>query len=202
MEAFEGLTGFRRVVDDVIIYDKDSESHVGHVKQFLQRCQERWISINKDKWAFCRTRVRFAGFQVSSQGYRIDSSITEALASFPTPANRTDLRSFFGLANQLSSCTDIVVQLLLPLCPLLSTKHEFFVAGRTRSSICCNKTALSRHTNSSLLQLDKANKAVHRCKQTGDRICPSIPIRHWSLDPNAGRISLPDTGRVKICMQS
>ena len=87
-EAFEGLTGFRRVVDDVIIYDKDIESHVEHVKQFLQRCKERQISINKDK---CRTKVKFAGFQVSSDGYRI---ITEALANFPTPANRTDLRSF------------------------------------------------------------------------------------------------------------
>ena len=48
-EAFDGLTGFRRVVDDVIIYDKDIESHVEHVKQFLQRCQEQQISINKDK---------------------------------------------------------------------------------------------------------------------------------------------------------
>ena len=112
-EAFEGLTGFRRVVDDVIIYDKDIESHVEHVKQFLQRCKERQIS---------RTKVKFAGFQVSSDGYRI---ITEALANFPTPANRTDLRSFFGLANQLSSSTDTVAQLLLPLRPLLSTKQEF-----------------------------------------------------------------------------
>ena len=35
-EAFEGLTGFRRVVDDVIIYDKDIGSHVEYVKQFLR----------------------------------------------------------------------------------------------------------------------------------------------------------------------
>ena len=59
-EAFEGLTRFRRIVDDVIIYDKDVESHRDHVQQFLQRCQERQISINKYK---------FAGFQVSSEGY-------------------------------------------------------------------------------------------------------------------------------------
>ena len=45
-EAFEGLTGFRRIVDDVI---KDIESHRDHVQQFLQSCQERWISINNDK---------------------------------------------------------------------------------------------------------------------------------------------------------
>ena len=33
-EAFEGLTGFKRVVDDVVIYDKDRTSHVAHVQQF------------------------------------------------------------------------------------------------------------------------------------------------------------------------
>ena len=35
-EAFEELTGFCRVVDDVVIYDKDGESHMAHVCQFLQ----------------------------------------------------------------------------------------------------------------------------------------------------------------------
>ena len=92
---------------------------------FLQRCQERQISINNNKWIFCQMKVKFAGFQVSSEGYHIDSSITEALANFPTPTNHTDLRSFFSLVNQLSSSTDTVAQLLLPLRPLLSAKHEF-----------------------------------------------------------------------------
>ena len=62
---------------------------------------------------------------MSSEGYRIDSSITEALANFPTPTNRIDLQSFFSLVKQLSSSTDTVAQLLLLLRPLLSTKHEF-----------------------------------------------------------------------------
>ena len=51
------------MVDDVIIYDKDIESHRDHVQQFLQRCQERQISINNDKWIFCQMKAKFAGFQ-------------------------------------------------------------------------------------------------------------------------------------------
>ena len=34
-EAFTGLTGFRRVVDDIIIYDCDEQQHTAHVRQFL-----------------------------------------------------------------------------------------------------------------------------------------------------------------------
>ena len=77
------------------------------------------------KWRFAQASVGFAGFTLSADGYRIDQSITEAISSFPTPASRTDLRSFFGLANQLSASTATVAELLAPLRPLLSTKNDF-----------------------------------------------------------------------------
>ena len=48
-EAFEGLTGFQRIVDNIAIYNKDVETHVQYVKQFLQHCQDRQISLNKEK---------------------------------------------------------------------------------------------------------------------------------------------------------
>ena len=35
-EAFAGLSGFRRIVDDIVIYDSNVTDHVAHVKQFLQ----------------------------------------------------------------------------------------------------------------------------------------------------------------------
>ena len=124
-EVFEGLMEYRWIVDDIVIYDKDVESHLANVRQFLQRCQEQRISLNKDKCVFCQPRVTFAGFQLSPEGYQIDSSIIEAISNFPTPAIRTDLRSFCGLVNQLFSSTDTVAQLLLPFSPLLSTKNYF-----------------------------------------------------------------------------
>ena len=123
-EAFEGLSGFQRVVDDVVVYDKDKESHTNRVRQFLQRCHERNVSLNKDKLQFCQTSITFSGFQLSSEGYRVDQSITDAISQFPTPANRSDLRSF-GLANQLSSSMEKVATVMSPLRPLLSTKNDF-----------------------------------------------------------------------------
>ena len=40
-EAFEGLSGFRCIVDDFVIYDNNIEDHIVHVKQFLKRCAEK-----------------------------------------------------------------------------------------------------------------------------------------------------------------
>ena len=56
---------------------------------------------------------------------QMDTERTDAIEQFPTPTNRTDLRSFFGLVNQLSACTDTIDPLLAPLRPLLSIKNDF-----------------------------------------------------------------------------
>ena len=124
-EAFAGLTGYRRVVDDIVIYDSDSTQHAKHVRQFLQRCSEQRITLNPDKWEYTKPQVTFAGFNLDKDGYSIDSSITDAVAKFPTPSSRTELLAFFGLANQLAASTDALAGLLGPLRPLLSTKNEF-----------------------------------------------------------------------------
>ena len=124
-EAFAGLTGYRRIVDDIVIYDSDEAQHTDHVRQFLHWCSERKITLNTEKWLFAKTEVNFAGFHLSAAGYRVDDSITEAILKFPIPTSRSDLRSFVGLVNQLSSRTPTVAGLLAPLRPLLSTKNDF-----------------------------------------------------------------------------
>ncbi len=124
-EAFQGLHDFRRVVDDVVVYDEDLTTHITHVRQFLQRCEDCGISLGKDKFQFCRTEVVFAGFCLSKDGYHISNDITKAIDSFPTPSSRTDLRSFFGLANQLAGSTNNISSALAPLRPLLSMKNDF-----------------------------------------------------------------------------
>ena len=129
-EAFTGLTGFRHIVDDIVddivIYDSDPQQHTTHVMQFLQCCADKHIALNSDKCKFCQTEVTFAGFRLSAQGYQVDHSITDTISKFPKPSNRTDLHSFFGLVNQLSSSTSDIASLLTPpLRPLLSTKNDF-----------------------------------------------------------------------------
>ena len=111
--------------------DSDATQHAAHVRAFLQRCVDKQIALNSDKCHFSQSTVTFAGFRISSDGYQIDKATTEAIGHtyFPerdgtdTPNNRTDLRSFFGLANQLSASTNTISPLLTPFRPLLSTKR-------------------------------------------------------------------------------
>ena len=96
-EAFAELSGYRRIVDDVVIYENDPTVHTDHVRQFLQQCTEQKITLNPEKWEFTKRQVNFVTFTLSAQGYSIDDSITETITYFPTPANRKDLRVFLAL---------------------------------------------------------------------------------------------------------
>ena len=142
-EAFAGLTGYRRIVDDIVIYDNDPKQHADHVRQFLQRCSKQKITLNIDKWEYAKEQIKFAGFKLSAQGYSVDESVIKAITHFPTPTNRSDLRAFFGLANQLSASTATLANVLTPLRPLLSTKNDFLWTSEHDTAFTVTKEALS-----------------------------------------------------------
>ena len=156
-EAFSGLSGFRRIVDDFVIYDSNIADHTNHVQQFLQRCVDHNIALNVDKCQFFKTQVTFAGFQLSSDGYKIDPSITEAITKYPTPTSRAELCSFIGLVNQLSTSTNTLATLLSPLRPLLSTKNEFLWSAQHQEAFSNIKTSL---TTTPLLSFFDINKTT------------------------------------------
>ena len=112
-------------MDDVIVYDQEERQHIEHVREILRRCEDKGISLNRDKFRFCKTKVRFAGLQLTQQGYSISEDIIAAIAKFPTPTTCTDLCSFCGLVNQLASSSNSVSSVLTPLRPLLSSHNDF-----------------------------------------------------------------------------
>jgi len=73
-EAFVGLTGFRRVVDDVIIYDDKNLSMPLMSNNFSNA--DKQIALNPEKCIFSQTKVTFAGFTLSAKGNQVDHSIT------------------------------------------------------------------------------------------------------------------------------
>ena len=124
-DALSGIPRIRRITDDFVAYDATWEAHVLHVIDILQRCTERGITLNSSKFVFGQTEIEFGGYILSQDGYRIHPDLTAAIRDFPLPSNRTDLRSFFGLANQLSTFTDEIAKKMEPLRDLLKQKNEF-----------------------------------------------------------------------------
>ena len=105
---------------------------------------ERGISLNSSKFVFAQPEAKFAGFVLSSAGYCINPDLTSALSQFSTPQNLSQLRSFFGLTNQLATFTETIAKLLEPLRPLLSPKNdEFLWTEQHEAAFVAAKEALS-----------------------------------------------------------
>ena len=51
---------------------------------------------------FAEDAVEFAGFEITRDSVRPCNRYSQAILDFPTPKNITDMRSWFGLVNQVS----------------------------------------------------------------------------------------------------
>ncbi len=91
-----------RIVDDSLLWDYGIANSFWHTFDYLKLGGDNGIVFNKDKFQFAQEEVEFAGFELTQDGYRPLKKIIAAIEDFPTPKNTTDIRSWFGLVNQLS----------------------------------------------------------------------------------------------------
>ena len=119
------IAEFVKIVDDCLVHDTDLETHLSHVRAVLTRAREHGITLSVKKFVFGAESVDLCGYQVSEDGWVVDDAKVSAIADFPIPANRTDLRSFMGLVNQVSEFTPKLAELNAPLRGLLKTSNEF-----------------------------------------------------------------------------
>jgi hypothetical protein len=84
--------------DDILIYSKDEDEHLGHIREVLRVLKENKLYINLKKCVFLQTRLLFLGFAITSKGIRVDDSKVEVIRKWPTPKTISEVRSFHGLA--------------------------------------------------------------------------------------------------------
>ena len=133
-DALSGIRNMQKVVEDVILYDKDLSSHVERVRNVLQCCADHGITLHRKKFVFAVLETSYCGFRVSSSGYAPDDHLVRAIKDFPVPTNKTDIRSFCGLAQQFEA-----FQPCFHLCALCCHPSPSF------SGKLCIRKHLSRH---------------------------------------------------------
>ena len=114
-----------RCVDDTIIYDKDLSAHWWRMIDFLSTVGSAGVVLNPEKFQFCAREVDFAGFRITDNTIEPLPKYFDAIKSFPTPRGITDVRSWFGLINQISSYAQ-VTKVMEPFRKFLSPKTKFY----------------------------------------------------------------------------
>ena len=91
-----------KCVDDCLLWSNSIEEAFFHMVDWLDLCGRNGIVLNPSKFVFAKQTVDFAGFQITPTSVKPCPRSIEAIKEFPTPKNITDVRSWFGLVNQVS----------------------------------------------------------------------------------------------------
>ena len=135
---FDDITAnFERVsrcVDDSLLWDDDIEGAFWHTFEYISHCAKNGIVFNEEKFQFAQENVEFAGFELTTDGYRPPKKVLETIKNFPTPKSITDVRSWFGAVNQVSYAFS-QSQTMAPFRDLLSTKNKKFFWDETLDKV-------------------------------------------------------------------
>ena len=91
-----------KCIDDALIWADTLEESFFQTANWLDRCGRHGITLNPEKFQFGMDTVNFAGFTISLTDVKPDKRFSDAIREFPTPKSITDIRSWFGLVNQVA----------------------------------------------------------------------------------------------------
>ena len=113
-----------KCIDDALLWSDTIQQAFFDAVHWLDLCGRNGITLNPSKFVFCRSTVTFAGFEITPTSVRPCPKQLEAIRNFPTPQNITDVRSFFGLVNQVAYAF-ASAQRMLPFRNLLKPDTPF-----------------------------------------------------------------------------
>ena len=102
----------------------DLPSLYNRVRSIAQRCSDLNIALSKKKFAV-GTELSFAGLIFSAEGIKPIPERIVALSNFPVPKDVTGVKSFLGLANQLSGFVPDFAHMTVKLRELTAKKNAF-----------------------------------------------------------------------------
>ena len=123
------------------MWDSDLESHWWRMIDFLERLGNNGIILNPDKFQFAKRTINFAGFQISDSQICPLGKFLNAIREFPTPSKITDVRSWFGLVNQVAHYNQLTNH-IAPFKPLLSSKNKFEWTPELNTAFLKSKLAI------------------------------------------------------------
>jgi transposase InsO family protein len=129
-------------LDDILIYSKNEDEHLHHIKLVLQLLQHNHLYVNKAKCEFGVSEIEFVGHIVTSHGVKVDDNKVIAIKNWPIPRNPTSVRSFLGAAGFYRRFIPNFSEVAAPLTDLTKDNYKFEWTNRQHTSFITLKEAL------------------------------------------------------------
>ncbi|GKD62282.1 putative reverse transcriptase domain-containing protein [Tanacetum coccineum] len=88
----------RVFIDDILIYSRNEEEHVNHLRMILELLKKEKLYAKFSKCDFWIRIVQFLGHLIDSQGLHVDLAKIEAVKNWVSPTTPMEVLQFLGLA--------------------------------------------------------------------------------------------------------
>ena len=106
------------------LWDKNMEEHWWRVIKYLDLLAKNGIILSPNKFQLSSHEIDFAGFRVTDHKVKPMPKYLDAIRNFPRPTNISDVRSWFGLVNQVAHYAKLV-EMMKPFKHMLSSRVKF-----------------------------------------------------------------------------
>ena len=137
----DDIDDYEHCVDDSILWDDNIEDNFKRVCSFIAKCSKAGCVFNPSKFQFGEREVDFLGFRITDHGIQPHPDFIKSIQEFPRPQSITDVRSWFGLINQISY-SFATASTMAPFRHLLSNKIPFYWSAELESAFEASKAEI------------------------------------------------------------
>ena len=112
-------------LDDIIVMGKNFGTALNNLRAVFLCLRQAGLQLKVSKCLLLQKSVVFLGHMVSKQGVTCDHSKTETFRDWPWPQDKTEIKSFVGLANYYRKMVPLFSEVALPLTRLTKKKAKF-----------------------------------------------------------------------------
>ena len=98
-EVLDGIPGTYVYLDDVLVFNKDRETHPKIVRQIFQRFVDYGLALALPKCHFAANEVEFLGYKPNKNGITPLPNKIQSIQDFPEPKTQKSLLKFLGMLN-------------------------------------------------------------------------------------------------------
>lgn len=112
-------------LDDIIICSRTFEDHLKMLREVAIRLRKANLTISQHKSKFCREEIKYLGYVLNENGWKVDADKVACIVDFPRPQSKREVQRFLGLCNWYRRFIENFSGIAVPLTELTKAKTKF-----------------------------------------------------------------------------